>query len=90
MSDEQTFRNMPITLLKALFRKVGESKAKILRVLIEKYPSAIDRDDLADAVGMSRTSGGYFNYLGALRSLGVVDYPAPGQVVAKPVLFLEG
>ena len=24
-----------------------------------------------------------------LRSLGLVDYPQPGQVAARPVLFLE-
>lgn len=34
-------------------------------------------------------SGGYFNNLGALRTLGVIDYPTPGRVVATSVLFLE-
>lgn len=34
-------------------------------------------------------SSGYTNNLGALRSLGLVDYPRPGRVVALPVLFLE-
>jgi hypothetical protein len=29
------------------------------------------------------------NNLGRLRSLGLIDYPRPGQVVALPVLFLE-
>lgn len=38
---------------------------------------------------MSPTSGGYFNNLGALRTLGVIDYPSPGRVVALPVLFLD-
>ncbi len=69
--------------------KVGTSKAAILRALIRIYPKHIRRNDLADAVGVSPTSSGYFNNLGALRSLGLVDYPSPGEVVALPVLFLE-
>jgi hypothetical protein len=35
------------------------------------------------------TSGGFKNYLGEMRTLGLIDYPGPGQVVALPVLFLE-
>jgi hypothetical protein len=73
----------------AACRKVGEAKAKILRALIDAYPEDLARDELADAIEVSRTSGGYFNNLGALRTLGLIDYPTPGRVVALPVLFLE-
>jgi len=73
----------------SLCRKVGPSKAAIVRALIELYPKPISRDRLAERIGVSPTSGGYFNNLGALRTLGVVDYPVPGEVVALPVLFLE-
>lgn len=41
-------------------------------------------------VGMSPTGGGFANYLGSLRSVGLIDYPSAGQVVALPVLFWEG
>ena len=34
-------------------------------------------------------SSGYANNLGALRSLGLLDYPVPGQVVASAMLFLD-
>jgi biotin operon repressor len=74
----------------ALCRRVGPAKAAILRALIEVYPKALAKDALAERLGVSRTSGGYFNNLGALRTLGVIDYPAPGTVQALPVLFLEG
>lgn len=73
----------------SLCRKVGSSKASIVRALIELYPASIAKDDLAKRIGVSPTSGGYFNNLGALRTLGVIDYPAPGAVAALPVLFLE-
>ena len=73
----------------ALFRHVGESKARILRAVIAAYPQALQRGQLAEAIGVSPTSGGYFNNLGALRTLGVIDYPGPGQVAARPVLFLD-
>ncbi len=73
----------------SLFSKVGASKAAILKALIEIYPKDASRDDLAQMIDVSPTSGGYFNNLGALRTLGVIDYPAPSRVVALPVLFLE-
>lgn len=73
----------------AICAKVGAPKAAILRALIDIYPDAIAKDELAERVGVSPTSGGYFNNLGALRTLGLIDYPAPGQAAALPVLFLE-
>ena len=60
-----------------------------MKALIEIYPDPIAKDALAEKIGVSPTSGGYFNNLGALRTLGVIDYPAPGMVAATPVLFLE-
>lgn len=73
----------------SLCAKVGNSKAAILRALIAIYPRDITRDALAGKIGVSPTSGGYFNNLGALRTLGVIEYPSAGKVVAQPVLFLE-
>jgi hypothetical protein len=73
----------------SLCRKVGLSKAAIIRALIDIYPESITKDELAEKIGVSPTSGGYFNNLGALRTLGVIDYPTPGAVAALPVLFLE-
>ena len=62
----------------------------ILLVLIAIYPNDIGRYALADRVGASAKSSGYANNLGALRTLGLIDYPAPGQVVASKLLFLGG
>jgi uncharacterized protein len=64
-------------------------QAAILRKLIHIYPREISKADLAEAAEQSPTSGGYFNNLGRLRTLGLIDYPTPGKVAAQPVLFLE-
>jgi hypothetical protein len=73
----------------AIRRKLPAAKWKILEQLIRVYPKALSKDDLAEQIQVSPTSGGYFNNLGSLRSLGLVDYPQPGTVAALPVLFLE-
>lgn len=73
----------------AIRAKLPAAKWKILEVAIAKYPRAISKDELAEKIGVSPTSGGYFNNLGSLRSLGLIDYPQAGHVVAQPVLFLE-
>lgn len=65
------------------------SRWRILSALIDSYPTDMNRDELAHASDQRPTSGGYKNNLGALRSLGFIDYPKRGHVVALPVLFLE-
>lgn len=76
-------------LHRTLENRLDAPKWRILKVLIGYYPEAIDRGALAAESGQSANSSGYANNLGALRSLGFIDYPAGGQVVALPVLFLE-
>jgi hypothetical protein len=57
---------------------VSEPQAKILRALIEAHPEPVQKETLAESIGVSATSGGYFNNLGALRTLGAIDYPNKG------------
>ena len=78
-----------------LFKKLSASQVAILKTLIAIHPEQISKNELADRAGqemnkpMSATSGGYFNNLGYLRSLKLIDYPTPGMVVAEKVLFLD-
>lgn len=74
----------------ALIAKLSGPQGRILRELIAVYPSALSKEDLATRAEASATSSSYTNNLGTLRSLGVIDYPQRGMVVAKPVLFLKG
>jgi hypothetical protein len=72
-----------------LYGKLPTAQSCILKSLIECYPHPISKEILAEQSGQRPTSGGYFNNLGRLRSLKLIDYPSPGLVVAQPVLFLN-
>jgi uncharacterized protein len=60
---------------------------RLLRPLLEAYPKAMKNEDLARASGYQLGAGSFNNPRGRLRTLGLVDYPAPGHVVALPLLF---
>lgn len=63
---------------------------RILEQLINFWPDALDKSALAESIDVSPKSSGYSNNLGALRSLGLIDYPGPGLVAATDLLFLDG
>lgn len=69
---------------------VSPARWRILAALIAAYPHAMKREELAYAVDASPASSGFTNNLGALRSLGLLDYPATGTVIASDLLFVEG
>ncbi len=77
-------------LHQAWFSKMAAPKVRILQNLIRLYPESIDKNALADLSAQSPTSSGYSNNLGNLRSLGLIDYPQMGQVVATELLFPPG
>lgn len=74
-------------LHEAWYTRLPKPQARILRALVSLYPEAMERIELAEAAGQSPTSGGYTNNLGALRSLGLIDYPRPGWAAATGLLF---
>lgn len=76
-------------LQEAVLSRLPRPQARILEILIDSYPKPVDRRELAEKAGQSPTSSGYTNNLGALRGLGVIDYPSSTEAVALPVLFLE-
>jgi hypothetical protein len=67
--------------------KLSNPQWRILDALIEVYPDSLARAELAEVAGQSPNSSGYANNLGALRSLGLLDYPSPGVIVATDLLF---
>lgn len=73
----------------AWYRTITPPQAKILAALIKIYPEDIEKVELAERIGVSGTSGGYFNNLGRLRTIGAIDYPTPGRVMATDLLFPE-
>jgi hypothetical protein len=70
---------------------LGGPEGRIIRELVDAYPSPVAREELSEATGYGHPrSKGFTNAIGRLRSLGYLDYPANGQVIALPTLFLEG
>ncbi len=85
--------NTPTTsaeMLEVVCSKLTGPQARIVRAVAARYPAAIDKETLAGHVVASAASSSFTNNLGALRSLGIIDYPQRGMVAAQPVLFLEG
>jgi hypothetical protein len=76
-------------LHRQLYSRLSGPQVRILQALITIFPESIDKSALAEIAGASSTSSAFTNNLGSLRSLGLIDYPSPGQVAALPVLFLE-
>jgi hypothetical protein len=70
-----------------VLEKLAVPQRRVLEVLIENYPHAVRREDLAGATGY-RVSGNFNNIVSKLSSLGVANYPSPGYVAADPVLFI--
>ena len=60
-----------------------------MHVTVKAYPQSLEREQVAVRAGASPTSSAFMNNLGALRSLGLIDYPRQGHVIAAPVLLLE-
>lgn len=62
------------------FDVVTAPQRAILEALVARHPESIGKDQLAGELNVSPTSGGYFNNLGRLRTLGAIDYPQKGYV----------
>jgi Mn-dependent DtxR family transcriptional regulator len=68
-------------------RLIGESRWRVLSPLIDVYDAPLSREELAGRAGVSSASSGFEKNLSTLRSLGLIDYPERGVVVALEVLF---
>lgn len=73
-----------------IFGMLREPQRRVLRPIIDAYPQGISRGMVAEIAGYSGGSGAYANLLGSLRTLQLIDYPAPGLVAARPALFVGG
>lgn len=67
---------------------VGPARSRILTALLNYHPQALSKGELAVYAGVSASSSGFTNNLGSLRSLGLIDYPTPGNVALTDVLFV--
>lgn len=62
---------------------------RMLELLLDAWPAAIDKDDLADAAGITKTGGTFSTYLSRLRSNGLIELNG-GPIRASDSLFPGG
>lgn len=74
----------------AWFRILKPRHVRILQPLIDCYPAALSREELAERSEYSALSSGYEKAISRLSSFGLVHYPQPGHVAATDLLFPEG
>lgn len=70
--------------------KLGNVAARILDPLLDAYPDSIEAAVVAELAGYHPNAKSFANMKGRLRTLGLIGYPAPGQMAATKVLFPEG
>jgi hypothetical protein len=63
---------------------------RILNALIEAYPAALSRDELAQRAGASAASSAFSNNVSRLSSIGVAEYPDKGMVRARQATLFPG
>jgi hypothetical protein len=72
------------------FAQLNGLQVRILRALIDNYPAGRTREWIAEVVNAQAGGGHFANTVSSLRSLGLLDYPEKGYLVATPLLFPEG
>lgn len=62
------------------FEIVSRPQRAILETLVKYHAQPIAKEMLAEEIGVSSSSSSFANNLGALRTLGAIDYPSAGMV----------
>ncbi len=74
-------------LAEAWYGKLSKAERTMLRVLVERYPERLGKDDVATLSGYSPTSSSVFNALGKLRGLCLIEGSNTGGMVAAETLI---
>lgn len=73
-------------LRESIQQVVSPQEWRIIEFLLKAPRRSANKADIAAAVGLTVTSGGFKNYLGHLRTLGFVSYPSAGVVQLTEVV----
>ena len=71
-------------LLDHWLASLGRAERAILQVVVDAYPAALTRADIATRAGYAATGGGFANALGRVRTLGLITRGEP--IVANAAL----
>jgi hypothetical protein len=67
-------------------QKLPGAQAKLLEKILDRYPEPITREELAQVVGVSHTTGSFQQNLRDMRTYGIIEMHH-GQAVASQLLF---
>ena len=70
-----------------ILAKLPGPEQRLLRPLLDAYPSPVSNTELAAAAGYTPGAGSFNNPRGRLRTLGLIEYPTGGYCRAKALLF---
>lgn len=70
--------------------KVGGTAGKMLRVLVDAYPDAMEKSALAGMVGISHETGSFASRLSEIRTPGLIEDVSRSEVRASAMLFPDG
>lgn len=76
----------------AVYARLDGPERRVLATIIAAYPDPIEKPTAGERAGYTvgpKIGGSFGNILGRLRSLGLIDYPAPGLVAATDLLFID-
>ena len=74
-------------LHESVLARLPGPEQRLLKPLLKSYPSAMHNQTLADAAGYTAGAGAFNNPRGRLKTLGLIEYPQPGMVRARDLLF---
>ncbi len=75
-------------LLDRVCQMLSGPQSELLRVLVNRYPESVTRDDLARLANVSPLSSGFEKNVSTLSARDLVSYPEKGSVRAAEWLFL--
>jgi hypothetical protein len=73
----------------AVIGRLPSLQQKILRALLALYPEKASRAQISAVCGTSEASSHFQNNVSALKTLGVLEYPESGWLIASSKLLLE-
>ena len=74
-------------LHESVLARLPGPEQRLLKPLLKSYPSSMHNQTLADAAGYTAGAGAFNNPRGRLKTLGLIEYPQPGMVRARDLLF---
>lgn len=67
--------------------RLSGPESRLLQPLLKTWPKSIQVEELARRADYAYGSGAFNNPKGRLRTLGLINYPEPGYIVASDILF---